>query len=224
MAVSKHDGAEDRVFELADIARPVIGRQQRHGTARYRQPLIESLLGGEALDEGAYQNGDILLAPAQRRNGDREDVQPIVEIFAEPALANLGDKVLICGRDEAHIHLLRLTRPDRLDLALLDGAQQLDLYVERKIADFVEKEGAAVGIDELAAVLFARARKRSLLRPKRMLSTRLWGIAPQLTVTKGFAARSLAAWMARATISLPTPDSPSSTIGMSTEQRGARDR
>ncbi len=39
-------------------------------------------------------------------------------------------------------------------------------------------------------------------------------MAPQLTVTKGFAARSLAAWMARATISLPTPDSPSSTIGM----------
>ncbi len=47
--------------------------------------------------------------------------QPIVEIFAEPALANLGDEVLVGGRDEAHVHLLRLTRPDRLDLALLDG-------------------------------------------------------------------------------------------------------
>ncbi len=50
--------------------------------------------------------------------------------------------------------------------------------------------------------------------PNRMLSTRLCGMAPQLTVTKGLLARSLAAWMARATISLPTPDSPSSTTGM----------
>lgn len=214
MAVSKHDGAEDRVFELADIARPVIGRQQRHGTARYRQPLIESLLGGEALDEGAYQNGDILLAPAQRRNGDREDVQPIVEIFAEPALANLGDQVLIGGRDEAHIHLLRLTRPDRLDLALLDGAQQLDLYVERKIADFVEKEGAAVGIDELAAVLFARARKRSLLMAEENALDEIVGDRAAIDGDERLRRPVARRLDARATISLPTPDSPSSTIGM----------
>ena len=45
--------------------------------------------------------------------------------------------------------------------------------------------------------------------PNRMLSTRLSGMAPQLTVTKGLERRSPAPWMARAMSSLPTPDSPS---------------
>ena len=39
-------------------------------------------------------------------------------------------------------------------------------------------------------------------------------MAPQLTATKGRPARSLSPWMARAIISLPTPDSPSISIGM----------
>ena len=39
-------------------------------------------------------------------------------------------------------------------------------------------------------------------------------MAPQLTATNGFAARSLEPWMARAISSLPTPDSPSISTGM----------
>ncbi len=42
--------------------------------------------------------------------------------------------------------------------------------------------------------------------PNRMLSTRFSGMAPQLTVMKGLALRSLSPWMARAISSLPTPD------------------
>ena len=36
-------------------------------------------------------------------------------------------------------------------------------------------------------------------------------MAPQLTATKGFLARSLALWMARASTSLPAPESPRSS-------------
>src|SRR4029453_9990437 len=50
--------------------------------------------------------------------------------------------------------------------------------------------------------------------PNRMLSIRFSGMAPQFTVTKGFPARSEPPWIARATSSLPTPDSPSIRIGM----------
>ena len=50
--------------------------------------------------------------------------------------------------------------------------------------------------------------------PNRIDSTRFSGMAPQLTATKGRPARSLSPWMARAIISLPTPDSPSISIGM----------
>ena len=50
--------------------------------------------------------------------------------------------------------------------------------------------------------------------PNRIDSTRFSGSAPQLTVTKARPRRSDVPWTARATNSLPTPDSPSSRTGM----------
>ena len=50
--------------------------------------------------------------------------------------------------------------------------------------------------------------------PNRIDSTRLSGIAPQLTATNGLVLRSPLPWMARANNSLPTPDSPSISTGM----------
>ena len=50
--------------------------------------------------------------------------------------------------------------------------------------------------------------------PKRIDSTRFSGMAPQFTATKGRPRRSDSPWMARAIISLPTPDSPSIRIGI----------
>src|SRR5262249_3106321 len=50
--------------------------------------------------------------------------------------------------------------------------------------------------------------------PNRIDSTRLSGMAPQLTATNGLARRSPVPWMARAISSLPTPDWPSISTGM----------
>ena len=46
------------------------------------------------------------------------------------------------------------------------------------------------------------------LCPKSSLSSSVSGMAPQLMATKGWLARELARWMARATSSLPVPLSP----------------
>ena len=43
--------------------------------------------------------------------------------------------------------------PTGIDLALLDGAQQLDLHVERQLRHLVEKQRAAIGLLELAGML-----------------------------------------------------------------------
>ena len=51
--------------------------------------------------------------------------------------------------------------------------------------------------------------------PNSVDSTRFSGIAPQFTATNGFARRSPEPWIARAISSLPTPDSPSTSTGMS---------
>jgi hypothetical protein len=40
----------------------------------------------------------------------------------------------------------------------LDGAQQLDLGIERQFADLVEEQRAAIGLEELAPVCFRSRR------------------------------------------------------------------
>ena len=52
---------------------------------------------------------------------------------------------------------------DRVDLALLERSQKLDLDVEGQFADLVEEQGAAVGLLELAQVLVGGAGEAALL-------------------------------------------------------------
>ena len=159
--------------------------------------------------------GDVLAALAERRHADREDVEPVVEVLAEAALLDEVDEAPVGRRDQAEVDADRLPRADRVDLAVLQRAEQLDLRVGRQFADLVEEERALVRLAEFAGVLVGGAGEGALLVAEEDRSRRgSSGIAPQLTVTKGLALRSLEPWMARAISSLPTPDSPSTRIGI----------
>ena len=105
----------------------------------------------------------VLQALAQRRHPDREDVEAVVEVLAELAVLDQLDHVAVGGRDQAEVDLDRLLGADRIDLALLQRAQQLDLGVERQLADLVEEQRAAVGFLELADALVDGAGERALL-------------------------------------------------------------
>ena len=61
-------------------------------------------------------------------------------------------------RNHADIDRLGARRPDPLELAFLQDAQELDLDIRRQVADFVEEDGAAVG--QLEASLPQARRRR----------------------------------------------------------------
>ena len=61
------------------------------------------------------------------------------------------------------VHPDGLLAADALELAVLQDAQQLGLRRLVQVADFVEKDGAAVGQLELAAAQRRRAGERALL-------------------------------------------------------------
>ena len=48
--------------------------------------------------------------------------------------------------------------PDGVDFAFLQHAQQLHLHIERQFADFIQKQRAVIGFDELAGVVVDGAR------------------------------------------------------------------
>ena len=75
-----------RVLELAHVARPVVGGQQRRGVVGEAADAL-ALLGAEAGEEAARQIGNVGGARAQRRNGDREDVEAVEQVLAEAGRA-----------------------------------------------------------------------------------------------------------------------------------------
>src|SRR5580704_3143738 len=165
VAIGQHDGAKHGVLELADVSRPIISREQRQrviGDAADTLALFDAKAG-----EKAY--GQILHVAeprAQRRNGDREYVEAIEKILAETARLDELDQVLVGRRDEAEVHLDGAPRADRIDLALLQRAQQLDLSFGRQLADLVQEQRPAVGLRELAHMLVGGASEGAFLMPE----------------------------------------------------------
>jgi len=94
--------------------------------------------------------------------------------------------------------LTGLRPPTASTAPFLQRTKQFHLCGRRQFADLVEKQRAAGGFDEFAHVAFGGAGKGAFSWPNRIDSTRLSGIAPQLTATNGFdCVRRCHGWRAR---------------------------
>ncbi len=92
---------------------------------------------------------------------DRDHVEPVVEVLAEPPGLHLDVEVAVGGRDDAHIDLDRLRAADRSYLVVLEHAQELGLEARSHVPDFVEEERAAIGALEQAALGRDGSRERA---------------------------------------------------------------
>src|SRR5438309_12045176 len=90
------------------------------------------------------------------------------QIRSEPALVRFGFDGLVGRCNDSDIHVHWVCRYDWADLGLFHGAKQRSLRRRGKIADLVEKQGAAVrGADESDAVAVG-AGKRALQMPEKL--------------------------------------------------------
>ena len=112
----------------------------------------------EPLDEMLREHQDVVGAFAKRRNRDRKHRQPEVQVFAELTRRDGGLQMPIGRRDDADVHLQRDRAADALEPLFLQGPQDLRLQRQRQIADFVEKQRAAVGHLELPGLAGRGAR------------------------------------------------------------------
>ena len=101
---------------------------------------------------------DVLPALAQRRQVDREALDPVEEVQTETSAVDLGLEIPVGGGDEADVRLARLVGADALVLAFLEHAQQLDLDARRDLADLVEEERPALGLLEASDAPLRRLR------------------------------------------------------------------
>src|SRR5579875_2732974 len=108
-----------------------------------------------------HQQRNVLTPFPQRWQMERHDVEPVVKIFAETALAHRLLQVEVGGRNDAHIDLNGLRAANALQLLFLEHAQQLGLRFKRQVADFVEKDRAAVRLLKASHPAGMRAREGS---------------------------------------------------------------
>ena len=91
-----------------------------------------------------------------------ENVEAVIKVAAESALADEFAKILVRGGDDADIHALCAVAAEALEFLFLQNAQQFGLEVERKVADFIKKERAAVGQFKSADFLIDGPGERAL--------------------------------------------------------------
>ena len=106
------------------------------------------------------RSGHVLEPLTQRRQVDRHDVEPVVQVLAEPVVGDGLGEVQVRGGDDPAIGLDRLGAADPLEPLVLEHPQQLGLHAQRQVADLVEEERPAVGELEPAFFLPVGAGER----------------------------------------------------------------
>ena len=134
----------DAVFQFADVAWPVIAHHHIDGgRGEPTDGLV--VLGVHLADEMLRQHDDIRTAVLEFWKIDGEDVQAIVEVFAEFSLRHQFLQIPAGRGNDAHVALEFLVAAHPRKGALLDVAQKLDLHRQRDVADLVQKERSAIG-------------------------------------------------------------------------------
>ena len=124
---------------------------------------LDTQLERAAGEEMAREQGHVLAPLAQRRQAHADDIEPVVEVFAEAAFTHAAFEVLVRGRDHAHVRLDRLMAADAVKAAFLQHPQQPRLQVGGHVADLVQKQRSALGLLEAPAALLLRAGKSPAL-------------------------------------------------------------
>ena len=143
----------NEVLQLANITRPAVLFKSRQGG------IVDVLVGNAVRyavgsEKVFAQERDIAETFAQRRKLDRDDVDPVVKIFAEaPGTCHLL-KIFVGSADQTKIDLAQRAAAESLDHVVLEYAEEFGLKGQGKGCDLIEEESAAVGQFNLARAGF----------------------------------------------------------------------
>ena len=151
-------GPLNHVLQFPHVSGPTVILESAHIVGSQRRDGAPHL-GGEPTGKGRSQTYYVVAALAQRRQAERKHVQPVEEILTEFSLADGFLQIAIRRGQYPDVHLLGGRAADRIELALLEHAEQFRLQVERQFPDLVEKNGALVGQGKATFAFLGRARK-----------------------------------------------------------------
>jgi hypothetical protein len=126
-------------LQLADIARPLIRTERKH---RFFRNVLNSLIHPPAKHfcKMVYQGRYVFVSLPQRRQHNREHIQPVVEIAAKFAAARHPGQVTVRRSHQPNVHLVSLCTAQAFELLFLKDTQEFRLQRRRNVAYLVQEE------------------------------------------------------------------------------------
>ena len=149
-AAGDHGGVFDRMLEFADVARPGPAAEGGQKLLRHGLPRPSGGMLGEHM---CRERVDVVAAGCQWRHVNRKHMEPMVEVFTKRPRGDRRHEVAVGRGDHADIERPRRGRAHRRDLPILQRPQELHLQVERRLADLVEEQRAAICHGEQAETI-----------------------------------------------------------------------
>src|SRR5579859_566178 len=172
--IGKNHRSFHGVLQFAHIARPAIVQQSFPRLLRQFQPgLLE--LPAIFLQKIFRQQEHIVAAFAQRRNCHRHSGNPEIEILAKELFLRKLLQISICSDNNAHIHFHGLRAADAIKSPFFQNAQKFGLNGQRQLANFIEKQSAAMRQVQLAHFARTCARERAAFVPKKLVLHQSFG-------------------------------------------------
>src|ERR1700683_4642733 len=90
------------------------------------------------------EKGNAPLPFSERRESNRKDIQPVVEIGAKLTFLYHSPEIVVGGSNHPHINLQRTAAAQTFEPVFLEHAKKFWLQFKGKISDFVKKQSAAI--------------------------------------------------------------------------------
>src|SRR5262249_29426916 len=136
------------IFELPDISRPAICRQQLMGFGTdsqyfrvWRAPDLPILF-----NKVRRELRNVFAPLSERGHFQWKDIQAVKQIFAESSLLNFLAQIAVGGGDDPDIDFNDGLPAQPLDLSFLNHAQQIRLHAQRELANLIEEDRAAIRV------------------------------------------------------------------------------
>src|SRR6184192_4312458 len=139
---------------------------------------------------------------------DLHHVEAVVEVLPELTAIDRPLEIPICGGDHARVDVDDPVASDAREPKVLEHMEKFGLKSEGQLRDLVQNNVPVFAYSNCPGFRRWAPVKAPFSWPKSSDSSSSEGIAAQLTLTNGPSRRVEAAWIARATRSLPTPLSP----------------
>jgi len=152
-ALADRAGIAQHLPQLTQIPRPAVHQQ------RLQRIVVQHHFNAASLGLFCQQQMNQpqpILPLAQRRQLEAGIGQAEIQILTKTPFTHHGGQVAMSRTDHLDIHTFAPRSPQRRHFAFGQHAQQAGLQVQRHVADFVEEQGAAIGLLQQPLHTFAR--------------------------------------------------------------------